>query len=127
MTAGESRRLIEQFWLRMGSNDWRAVGELLHDEYVLEWPQSGERIRGRENFAAVNERYPAAGAWSFTVHRIVADEAGGASDVSVTDGTRVDRAVSFFEVRDGKIRRMTEYWPEPFEAAGWRARWVERG
>ena len=126
MIGEENRRLIERFWEVMGSNDFRAVGDLLHDEYVLEWPQSGERVRGRENFAAVNEQYPAAGPWGFTVHRIVADATGGASDVTVTDGVTVDRAVSFFEVRDGRIWRMTEYWPDPFEPADWRALWVER-
>jgi hypothetical protein len=109
----------------MNTNDWRAVGALLHDDYVLVWPQSGERIRGRENFIAVNARYPAAGVWRFTVHRVIADEIGAATDVAVTDGARTDRAVTFFEFRDDLIWRMTEFWPEPFEAAAWRAGWVE--
>ena len=34
--------------------------------------------------------------------------------------------ITFFEVRDGKIVHQTEYWPDPFEAAAWRAEWVER-
>lgn len=122
----ENRRLIERFWETMRANDFRAVGDLLHDQYVLEWPQSGERIRGRENFALVNERYPAAGRWAFKLLRIVADERAGASEVVVTDGARVDRAVTFFEMREGRIWRMVEYWPEAFPAAEWRAQWVER-
>ncbi len=126
MDGRASRRAVEQFWAAMDDNDFRAAGELLHDEYVLEWPQSGERIRGRDNFVAINERYPAAGRWSFTVRRLVADERGVATEVTVTDGARADRAITFSELRDGKIVRQTEYWPEPFEAAAWRAQWVER-
>lgn len=121
-----NRRIVERFWQAMNTNDWEAVARLLHDDYVLEWPQSGECIRGRANFVAVNAHYPAAGRWRFTVGRIVADERGAASDTQVTDGARVDRALSFFEPRDGLIWRVTEYWPEPFEAAAWRAQWVER-
>jgi hypothetical protein len=29
-------------------------------------------------------------------------------------------------VREGKILRQVEYWPDPFEAAAWRSQWVER-
>ena len=120
------RQSVERYWRTMNTNDWRAVGALLHDDFVLIWPQSGERFRGRENFIAVNANYPAAGAWRFTVHSVVADEAGAATDVGVTDGERNDRVITFFEFRDDLILRMTEFWPDPFEAAAWRARWVER-
>jgi hypothetical protein len=109
----------------MNTNDWRAVSALLHDDYVLVWPQSGERIRGRENFIAVNACYPAAGVWRFTVHRVIADEIGAATYVAVTDGARTDRAITFFGFRDDLIWRVTEFWPEPFEAAASRAKWVE--
>lgn len=126
MTHEENRRIVERFWRVMHDNDWQAAGRLLHDDFTLDWPQSGERIRGRDNFAAVNAHYPAAGRWRFAVQRLVADERGAASEVAVTDGARADRAVTFFELRDGLIRQMTEYWPEPFDAAGWRARWAER-
>jgi hypothetical protein len=36
------------------------------------------------------------------------------------------QAVFIFELREGKIARETAYWPQPFEAADWRAQWVER-
>ena len=60
------REIIEQFWQQMESNDFYAVSELLRDDFTLGWPQSGERIRGRENFAAINTAYPAEGKWHFT-------------------------------------------------------------
>lgn len=121
----ETRGLVEQYWQLMNPNDWEAVGELLHDEFVLDSPQSGERIRGRTNFAAVNANYPAAGPWQFTVHQLVADEHGAASEVTVTAPSISTPVVSFFEVRDGKIWSMHEYWPDSFVAAAWRAPWAE--
>ena len=118
--------MIANFWAAMQANDFRAAGELLHDEFVLDWPQSGERIRGRANFVAVNENYPAAGRWHFSVHRLIADGHEVATDVSVTDGAVTARAITFSTVRDGRIWRQTEYWPDPFPPAAWRLQWVER-
>jgi len=126
MSPQEQRAVVELFWDTMNTNDFRAAGALLDDQYLLEWPQSGERIRGRENFVAVNEKYPAAGRWVFTVNRLIAGEGGVATDVTVTDGAITARAITFHELRDGRIARQTEYWPDPFEARAWRARWVER-
>ena len=126
MPPAEQRRIVEQFWAAMQANDWAAAGALLHDDYTLDWPQSGERIRGRDNFVAVNASYPAAGRWRFTIHRIIADEQGVVSDVGVTDGALVARAITFSILRDGKILHQTEFWPDPFDAPTWRTRWVER-
>ncbi len=109
MTTEENRRILERFWETMQTNDFQAAGRLLHDEYVLEWPQTGEIIRGRADFVAVNENFPAAGRWSFTVEKLVADDDGVVTDVTVTDGSRTDRAITFFEVRDRAIFRQTEY------------------
>ncbi len=122
----ESKQIIAQFWAAMQANDFRAVGEWLHDEYVLEWPQSGERIRGRVNFVAINEHYPAAGRWNFTIHHVIAEGDEVVSEVTVTDGAITGRAITFSILRDGKIAHQTEYWPDPFEPAAWRAQWVEK-
>lgn len=125
-TGNDSKQVVQQFWEAMQDNDFRRAGEYLHDEYVLEWPQSGERIRGRANFVAVNENYPAAGRWNFTIHRLIAEGDDVATETSVTDGAVTGRAITFSTVREGKIVRQTEYWPDSFEPAAWRAEWVER-
>lgn len=121
----ENRRLVERFWQTMNTNDWRAAAALFTDDFALDWPQSGERVRGRDDFIAINATYPAAGRWTFTLHRVVADDDGAVSDVSVTDTARRDRVISFFRMRDGLIWRVVEYWPDPFAAAPWRSQWVE--
>ena len=48
------------------------------------------------------------------------------SDVTVTDGVITARAISFFEVAGGRIVRLVEYWPEPYDAPESRAHLVER-
>lgn len=120
-----NKQLVESFWETMETNDFYAASQLLHDHYALEWPQSGERIRGRDNFAAINTYYPAEGKWTFKVNHIAADGDMVVTDVSVSDGTRQDRAITFSTVRDGKIWKQVEFWPEPFEAPAWRTQWVE--
>lgn len=117
--------IVRKFWESMQTNDFYAVGQWLSDQYILEWPQSRERIRGRENFARMNDEYPAHGRWEFTVNRIVGNEAEAVSDVSVTDGVIRARVITFSTVRDGKIAKQVEYWPEDFPAPENRQHLVE--
>jgi len=117
--------LIKKYWKLMGTNDFRSAGSILSDDFVLEWPQSGERIRGRDNFAAMNEQYPANGRWTFTVNRLVGTDDEAVSDVTVGDGVQIARVISFFEVRDRQIAKMVEYWPEKFVARDNRKHLVE--
>jgi hypothetical protein len=83
-------------------------------------------VRGRANFVAINENYPARGRWEFTIHQLIAEGEQVVSYVSVTDGDIVARVITFSTVQEGKIWRQTEFWPDPFEPAAWRAGWVER-
>jgi|SRR4030095_7901575 heme-degrading monooxygenase HmoA/ketosteroid isomerase-like protein len=117
--------VVREFWRLMASNDFRAVGAVLAPEYVLEWPQSNERIRGAERFAAMNAEYPAHGPWRFSINHLVGSETEAVSDVSVTDGVQTGRAISFFTVANGKITRQVEFWPEPSAAAANRKHLVE--
>jgi ketosteroid isomerase-like protein len=122
----DSKQIVEGFWAAMQTNDFKAAGNFLHDDYILEWPQSGERIRGRADFVTINENYPAHGRWEFNVNRIIVEGNQVVSDVSVTDGVLRGRAITFSAVRDGKIVHQTEFWPDPFEPPAWRAEWVEK-
>ena len=106
--------LVTRFWELMATNDFRSVGSVLSDDFLLEYPQSGERIRGRDNYSKLNEEYPAHGRWTFTIDRIVGNDQQAVSDVSVSDGVHYARAISFFEIQNHRIVKMVEYWPEPF-------------
>lgn len=117
--------VVERFWQLMESNDFAAVGAVLSDDFVLEWPQSNERIRGRDNFAGMNRTYPAHGAWRFTIKRLFGDQREAVSEVEVTDGVQQARALSLFTVEHGLITRLREFWPEDYAAPAHRAQWVE--
>lgn len=124
---GKALELAHAFWDLMSTNDFRSVGSILGDDFVLYWPQSGERIRARDNYAAMNEQYPTTtGRWTFTVNRVVGNDREAVSDVSISDGVQHARAISFFEVRDGRIVRMVEFWPEPFAPLENRKHLVEK-
>lgn len=119
-------KIVKEFYRRMNTNDFHFTGELLHDDYVLEWPQSKERIRGRETFIAVNIEYPASGRWVFVMNRIVGNATEAVSDVSVTDGVLQARAITFTTVQDGKIIYQVEYCPENYAAPENRKHLVEQ-
>jgi limonene-1,2-epoxide hydrolase len=121
-----NKQIMETFWRTMETNDFHAASQLLHDDYILEWPQSGERILGRDNFAAINTNYPAAGQWHFQINHILAEGDVVVTDVNVTDGKIVGRVITFSTIRDEKIWKQVEFWPDPFEAPEWRAKWIQK-
>ena len=116
---------VREFWRRMASNDFHSVRAVLAEDFVMDWPQSGERIVGGENFARMNAEYPTEGRWSFRINRLVAAGERVVTQVSVSDGRQHAEPVSFFTVADGRITTLVEYWPEPFAPAGNRRHLVE--
>jgi hypothetical protein len=96
----------------------------VHPDYVLEMPQSGERIRGRDNLRAYRDAYP--NLPTIQLRRVV-----GAGDVWVVEAHndygdgQLYHVIDIVEYRDGKIWRETRYYAEPFQAPQWRAQWVE--
>jgi len=96
----------------------------LHPDYVLEMPQSGERIRGRDNMQAYKEAYP--NPPTIQLRRVV-----GAGDVWVVEARsdygdgQTYHVIDIVQYRDNKIWRETRYYAQPFQAPEWRAQWVE--
>lgn len=114
------RKVIEAFWGAMASNDFGLASKWLHPDFEYYMPQTREYFRGPEAFAALNTAYPTEGAWRFMVRAILVDGAEAVSDVEVSDGARVDRAITFHTLRDGLILRQREYWPDDYPAPAWR-------
>jgi ketosteroid isomerase-like protein len=120
-----AENVVREYWRLMATNDFASVAAVLAPGFMLDWPQSNERIRGAANFARMNAEYPSHGPWRFEVHRIVASADAAVSDVGVTDGVQTARALSFFSVSEGRITRLVEFWPEPYSAPANRAHLVE--
>ncbi len=120
MTAEENVRAL---WAAFDRFDFQAAAPLLHDDFVCEWPQSQERIRGRDNFIAVNAHYP--GQWRCSVRTLIVSGDAVVTETDVSDGEVNFVAVSFFTLAEDKIVHLREYWPEPYAAQDWRKQWVE--
>jgi hypothetical protein len=129
---GDSREMAAKFEEVLKKGDFGQLAVLIKDyatdDFVEEWPQSGERLtkaastKMAENYPQMSGTSP-----SFTYRRML-----GGGDVFVVEGT-IDYGdgvpvsyVGVGEVRDGKIFRMTEYFANPFEAPAWRADFVDR-
>ncbi len=99
--------------------------QIRHEDYTLEMPQSGERIRGREKMRAFQEAYP--NPPSIKIRRVlVRDGLWVVEGVNDYGGGQIYEVVLIVELRDGKWWRDTRYYANPFEAPEWRAQWVER-
>jgi hypothetical protein len=115
---------LERHWAASDANDFEAEHDIYREEAILEYPQSGERIRGRRNILSSRAAQP--NRKRFTVRRII-----GAGDLWVTEfvltyDERPSYTVSIMEFRDGKVARETQYFADPFAPGPSRAQWVER-
>ena len=108
----------------------RQIPEMASEDMIQEWPQSGERIRGRDNIIAVNEHYEGAtgSAPKLTLRRIVKPGQAWVAEGTIDygDGTPVSIVAILETGADGKITRETDYFANPFEAPEWRRQWVEQ-
>ena len=131
--AVDARDVAERFRSVIESGDLDGfiggLDELATDDFVEEWPQSGERIRGKDRVRRLNESYRDATGTNprFAFRRLHAlgDTFVVEATIDYGDGTPVSY-VGIGEVRDGKLAKMTEYFANPFEAPAWRADIVER-
>ena len=117
------RVALDRHWAASDADDFDTEHQIYRDDAVLEYPQSGERIRGRNNIQASRTAQP--NRKRFDIRRIV-----GAGDLWVTeyvltyDG-RPSYTVSIMEFVDGMVARETQYFADPFEPGPSRAQWVE--
>jgi ketosteroid isomerase-like protein len=123
--AQDNRATLERTIEATFRGDWETAGQAMADDSVVEWPQSGERIVGREACLTVYRNYPG-GSPPYQLRRI----SGGPEVFTVEavgdySGDRV-YLTSIIEFRDGKIAKQTDYWANAFEAPAWRGQWVQR-
>jgi hypothetical protein len=128
---GDPREMAAAFEATLKTGDFGKLAALIQeyatDDFVEEWPQSGERLTKAASLKMTE--YPAMTGTSpkFTYKRML-----GGGDIFTIEGT-IDYGdgvpvsyVGIGEVQDGKVRKMTEYFANPFEAPAWRADFVER-
>jgi hypothetical protein len=129
---GDTRPMAAAMEEALQSGDFGKLGALVQeygtDDFVEEWPQSGERLTKAAS-QRMGEMYQEKSGTNpkFSYKRML-----GGGDLFVVEGT-IDYGdgipvsyVGIGELRDGKVARMTEYFANPFEAPAWRADFVEK-
>jgi hypothetical protein len=137
------RPLVDHYFAALAANDFAALNRLRHPAFVSDMPQSGERYPSHAKQVAAEENYPgglpaisnkrlrgASDAWtvgpSFSVLRVSGRGAHWSCEALLTypSGER-SHAVTVLGYRDGMVIRERNYYCPPFEAAAWRAAWVD--
>ena len=117
------RALVARHWQ---TSDRPGAGALYDDDSVLEFPQSGERFRGRVNIQGFRAAYPTDVALE-TV-RIVGGGAHWMGEHRVTYANgETWHGVAVLELRGTTVVHERIYFGEAFDPPGWRAHWREGG
>ena len=120
----EIRAALDLHWAASDANDFETEHLIYQEDAVLDYPQSGERTRGRRNIQGQRASQPSKK--RFTVRRIIGGGDLWVTELVVTYDGKPSYTVSIMEFRDGKVARETQYFADPFVAPASRARWVER-
>jgi hypothetical protein len=118
-------KALDAHWRASADGDVNAEHDIYDDNAICDYPQSGERILGRNNLQALRSHHPSKPS-GFKVRRMI-----GKSDLWITEYTIVYQGksaytVSIMEFHKGKVVHETQYFADPFDAPGWRSQWVEQ-
>jgi len=120
----EIRAALDRHWAASDANDLETEHLIYHEDAVLEYPQSGERTRGRYNIQ--HQRADQPSKKRFSVRRIIGGGDLWITELILTYDGKPSYTVSVMEFRGDKVARETQYFADPFVAPPWRAQWVER-
>ncbi len=117
------RAALERHWSASDASDFEAEHDIYRDDAVLDYPQSGERIRGRRNIQASRTVQP--NKKRFSVRRIIGNGDLWVTEFVLTYDGAPSYTVSIMEFRDGKVAHETQYFCDPFEPGPSRAHLME--
>ena len=123
MTDSETRAALDRHWAAADANDFEGEHQIYRKDAVLEYPQSGERVRGRRNIQASRSAQP--NRKRFTVRRILGAGNLWISEFTISYDGQPSYSVSIMEFEEGKVARETQFFGDAFEPGPSRAQWVE--
>ena len=123
MDEREIRAALDLHWAASDAGDFEAEHRIYREDAVLEYPQSGERIRGRENIRA--SRFAQPNQKRFAVRRVIGSGGLWVTEFTLAYDGRPSYVVSIMELTDGKVSRETQYFSAAFEPGPSRTQWVE--
>jgi ketosteroid isomerase-like protein len=124
MADDDVRAALQRHWAASDANDFAAEHDIYRADAILDYPQSGERIRSRAHIQA--SRFAQPNAKRFTVRRIVGGGDLWISELVMTYDGQPNYVVSIMEFDGDEVVHETQYFSEPFEPGPSRAQWVER-
>jgi len=124
MDDGSVRQALVRHWQASDANDFKAEHDIYHDDAVLDYPQSGERIRGRHNIR--ESRFVQPSKKRFRVRRIIGSGDLWVSEFVLSYDGKPSDVVSIMEFKSGLVVHETQYFADPFDPAPSRAHLVER-
>jgi hypothetical protein len=124
MSDDDVRAALQRHWKASDANDFDAEHQIYRADAVLEYPQSGERIRGRQNIQASRAAQP--NDKRFTVRRVSGGGDLWITELVLTYDEEPYYVVSIMEFEAAEVVRETQYFGEAFEPGPSRAQWVEK-
>ena len=118
------RAALDRHWAASDANDFETEHRIYLEDAVLEYPQSGERTRGRSNIR--NQRASQPNKKRFSIRRILGDGDLWVTEFILTYDGKPSYTVSIMEFKGDKVARETQYFADPFVAPASRTQWVER-
>ena len=118
------RAALDQHWAASDASDFDTEHLIYREDAVLEYPQSGERTRGRSNIQGQRASQP--NKKRFSVRRIIGSGDLWVTEFILTYDGNPSYTVSIMEFAGDKVARETQYFADPFVAPAARAQWVER-
>ena len=118
------RAALDQHWAASDANDFETEHHIYLEDAVLEYPQSGERTRGRSNIQ--NQRASQPNKKGFSIRRVIGSGELWVTEFILTYDGKPSYTVSIMEFKGDKVARETQYFADPFVAPAFRAQWVER-
>src|SRR5476649_434763 len=110
----EIRAALDQHWAASDANDFETEHRIYHEDAVLEYPQSGERTRGRHNIQGQRASQP--NKKRFTIRRIIGSGDLWVTEFILTYDGKPSYTVSIMEFTGVKVARETQYFADPFPA-----------
>jgi hypothetical protein len=144
MAEGSNEDIVRAYFAAHAADDRETLARLRHPDWVVEWPQSGERVRGDANERAIFEHWPGGRPEAGQIHVVGSEDHWvvtpsqtlqrivGSGDywfahgiAAYPDGSDWYASV-LLELRDHQPYRETWFFGPPLEAPAWRSQWVER-
>jgi hypothetical protein len=119
-----ARTALKRHWDASDAGDFVVEHEIYHEDAVLDYPQSGERIRGRRNIQ--ESRYVQPNKKRFAVRRVIGSGNLWVTEYVLTYDGVPSYVVSIMEFREGLVAAETQYFADRFEPGLSRAHLVER-